>query len=131
MLLLPAKAVITKLPKLPVNDVAVIAPAEKLPEASRLTIVDAVLRLVAAVTKSVKYLPPITTWLTALPLVSVPIPMYRRSPPFEPLSGKAEYANSPAPSVLGLPETEERFILIIAAIFYPLLKFPSFDILLV
>ena len=67
---------------------------------------------------SVKYLPPITKWFAALPAVSLPIPMYKRSPPFDPLSVKAEYASSPAASVAGLPLTDERLILIIDAIFY-------------
>jgi hypothetical protein len=67
---------------------------------------------------SVKYLPPITTWFAALPAVSVPIPTYRRSPPFEIVPDKAEYANSPAPSVAGFPFVAERLILIIDAIFY-------------
>jgi hypothetical protein len=67
---------------------------------------------------SVKYLPPITNLLAALPAVSVPKPMYKRSPPFEIVPDNAEYANSPAPSVPGLPLTAERLILIIDAIFY-------------
>ena len=66
---------------------------------------------------SVKYLPPITTWLAALPKVSVPIPTYNRSPPLDPLSASAEYANSPAARVLGLPLTSERLMRIVDAIF--------------
>ena len=63
-----------------------------------------------------KYLPPITSWFTAFPLVSVPVPIYKRSPPLEPLSARDEYANSPCPSVDGLPEVPDLLILNIDAI---------------
>jgi hypothetical protein len=66
---------------------------------------------------SVKYLPPTTKWFAALPAVSEPIPMYSLSPPFEPLSVKAEYANSPAARVFGLPDTDDLFMRIMLAIF--------------
>ena len=59
---------------LPVS-AAVIVPAAKLPLASRRTSVEAVFEAVDAVIWSVKNLPPITTRLTALPAVSVPIPI--------------------------------------------------------
>ena len=39
-------------------------------------------------------------------------------PPVNAVLGKAEYANSPAPSVPGLPTVDDLFILIMLAIFY-------------
>ena len=67
--------------------------------------------------RSVKYLPPTTSILLALPLPSTPpVPMYKRSPPLLCVPERNEYACSPNFRDDGAPAVPLLLILIIDAI---------------